>query len=160
MCCFVLTSRIWCFLCLRGTCNVLILSQIISACSMSIAKYIIYTWNSHSFFDCFLTVDEHLENPTTLNLSGQIWWISEAKQLVSTLRLWSSISSPQIRQSEARCWTRISIRQIKLFWLWKRKKAQTCTNARKSNNTAMWETREWKTYAFWNSEFKNCPPRF
>ena len=34
-----------------------------------VAKYIIYTWNLPSFFDCLLTVDEHLENPTTLNLS-------------------------------------------------------------------------------------------
>ena len=34
-----------------------------------VAKYIIYTWNLPSFFDCFLTVDKHLENPTTLNLS-------------------------------------------------------------------------------------------
>ena len=54
--------------------------------------------------------------------SFQIWWISETKRLVSTLRLWSSISSPQIRQSEARCWTWISRRLIKLFWPWKEKR--------------------------------------
>ena len=30
--------------------------------------------------------------------SFQIWWISETKRLVSTLRLWPPISSPQIRQ--------------------------------------------------------------
>ena len=54
--------------------------------------------------------------------SFQIWWISETKQLVSTLRLSSSISSPQIRQSEARCRTWISIRLIKLFWPWKEKR--------------------------------------
>ena len=35
------------------------------------------------------------------------------------LALMISISSPQIRQSEARCWTWISIRLIKLFWPWK-----------------------------------------
>ena len=52
----------------------------------------------------------------------QIWWISETKRFVSTLRLWSSISSPQIRQSVARCWTWISIRLIKLFWPWKEKR--------------------------------------
>ena len=52
----------------------------------------------------------------------QISWISETKRLVSTLRLWSSILSPQIRQSEARCWTWISIRPIKLFWSWKEKR--------------------------------------
>ena len=54
--------------------------------------------------------------------SFQIWWISETKRLVSTLRLWSSTSSLQIRQSEARCWTWISMRLIKLFWPWKEKR--------------------------------------
>ena len=83
----------------------------------------------------------------------QIWWISETKRLVSTLRLSSSISSPQIRQSEAWCMTWIFIRLIKLFWPWKEKKAKARTNAKKSNNTALWETREWKTYVFWTSEF-------
>ena len=118
MCCFVLTSRIWCFLCFLS-CDVLILSQIVSACSMSIAKYTIYSWVLPSFFDCFLTVDEHLENPATLNLSrfGEF-----QKQSGSTLRSWSSISSVQIRQSEARCWTWISMRLIKLFWPWKDKR--------------------------------------
>ena len=52
----------------------------------------------------------------------RLWWISETKRLVSTLRLWSSISSPKIQQSEARCWTWISIRLIKLFWPWKEKR--------------------------------------
>ena len=42
----------------------------------------------------------------------------------------------------------------------KRKKAKARTNAKKSNNTALWETREWKTYVFWTSEFKNCLPKF
>ena len=126
-----------------------------------VAKYIIYTWNLPSFFDCFLTVDEHLENPTTINLSrfGEFQKQS-GLVIVSTLRLWSSISSPQIRQSEVRCWTWISIRLIKLFWPWKEKKAKARTNAKKSNNTALWETREWKTYVFWTSEFKNCLPKF
>ena len=54
--------------------------------------------------------------------SFQIWTISETKRLVSSLRLWSSISSPQIRQSEAKCWTWISIWLIKLFWPWKEKR--------------------------------------
>ena len=49
----------------------------------------------------------------------QIWWISETKLLVYTLRLWSLTLSPQIRQSEARCWTWISITLLKLFWPWK-----------------------------------------
>ena len=81
-----------------------------------VAKYIIYTWNLPSFFDCLLTVDEHLENPATLKLSrfGEF-----QKQSVSTLRLSSSTSSPQIRQSEVRCRTWIFTRLIKLFWPWK-----------------------------------------
>ena len=47
------------------------------------------------------------------NKSFQIWWISETRLLLSTsldLRLWSLILLPQIRQSEERCWTWISIR--------------------------------------------------
>ena len=64
-------------------------------------------------------MDEHLDNPTTVNLSR---FGEETKWLVSTLRLWSSILSPQIQQSEARCWTWISIRLIKLFWPWKEKR--------------------------------------
>ena len=71
-----------------------ILSQIISACSMSIVKYIIYTWNlllSLMFFNGRWTFGE------SNNIkSFQIWWISETKRVVSTLCLWSSISSPQI----------------------------------------------------------------
>ena len=86
-----------------------------------VAKCIIYTGNLPSFFDCFLTVEEHLENPCSNIKSFQICWISETKRLVSTLRLRSSISSPQIWQSEARCWTWISIRLIKLFWPWKKR---------------------------------------
>ena len=47
---------------------------------------------------------------------------NKAVQVVSTLRLWSPISSPQIRQSEARCCTWISIRLINLFWPSKEKR--------------------------------------
>ena len=63
--------------------------------------------------------------------SFQIWWISETKRLVPTLHLWSSISSPQIRQSEARCWTWISIRLIKLFWPWKEKRQRLVLKRKK-----------------------------
>ena len=51
--------------------------------------------------------------------SFQIWWISETELFVSTLRLSSSTSSSQIRQSEVRCRTWIFTRLIKLFWPWK-----------------------------------------
>ena len=71
--CFVWVVSCWLhasgafFACCR-TCNVLILSQIISACSVSRKvhhlqlKFAFFLW-------FFLTVDEHLENPTTINLS-------------------------------------------------------------------------------------------
>ena len=76
-----------------STCNVLILSQIISACSMSSEihhlhlKFAFFLW---LFFNGGWTFEE------SNNIkSFQIWWISETKQFVSTLRLWSSISSPR-----------------------------------------------------------------
>ena len=58
------------------------------------------------------------------NKSFRIWWISETKLfiVISTLRSWSLILSPQIRQSRARFWTWISVRLIKLFWPWKEKR--------------------------------------
>ena len=82
-----------------STCNLLILSQIISACSMSSErhhlqlKFAFFLW---VFLNCGWTFGESNNNE-----SFQIWWISETKQLVSTLRLWSSIPFPQIRQSVA-----------------------------------------------------------
>ena len=42
----------------------------LSNLSLSLRESVkICSWNLPSFFDCFLTVDEHLENPTTINLS-------------------------------------------------------------------------------------------
>ena len=64
-----------------------------------VAKYIIYSINLPSFFDFFSTVDERLEN-STVNKFFQIWWISETMRLVTTLRSWSLIVSPQISQSD------------------------------------------------------------
>ena len=45
----------------------------------------------------------------------------------------------------------------------KRKKAKARVNAKKSNTTplpCLRETREWNTYMFCTSEFKNCLPKF
>ena len=86
-----------------------------------LAKYIIYTWNLPSFFDCLFRGGWTFGESNNIK-SFQIWWISETKWLVSILPLWSSISSPQIRQNEARCWTWIYIRLLKLFWPWKEKR--------------------------------------
>ena len=85
-----------------------------------VAKYIIYTWNLPSFFDCFLTVDEHLENPTTLNLSRLVNFRNKAVSIYLALMIFNFI--PANSASEARCWTWISIRLIKLFWPWKEKR--------------------------------------
>ena len=106
------------FACCR-TCNVLILSHIMSACSMS-SESTSFTVGicllSLIFFNCGWTFGE-----SNNNKSFQIWWISKAKRLVSTLRLWYLILSPQIQQSEARCWTWITIRLITCFGLEKKK---------------------------------------
>ena len=67
---------------------------------------------------------------TTINLSRFGEFQKQSGLIVSTLRLWSLISSPQIRQSEARCWTWISVRLIKLFWQ-KREKRQRLALTRK-----------------------------
>ena len=81
-----------------------------------VAKYIIlYSWKLPSSFEFFLTMNLHQIFPDLMNLRNKA--VS-----IYTLRLWSLILSPQIRQSEARCWTWISIRLIKLFWPWKEKR--------------------------------------
>ena len=113
-----------------STYNVLILSKIISACSMSSEihhlqlKFAFFLW---LFFNCGWTFRE-----SNNNKSFQIWWISETKRLVSTLRfIWSSISSSQIRQSGARCWTWIVHKTNKVVLALKRNKAKPRTNAKK-----------------------------
>ena len=91
-----------------------------------LAKYIIYSWNLPFFLWFFFLNYGWTFGESNNNKSFQIWWISETKWLVSTLRIWSLILSPQIRQSEAKA--RI--------------------NAKKSNETdlpCLRETREWNT---------------
>ena len=72
-------------------------------------------WNLPSIFDFFFNCGWTFRESKS-NKSFQIWWISETRRLVSILRLWFLISSPQIRQSEARCRTWISVRLISLPW--------------------------------------------
>ena len=68
---FVCLCFLFVFLCVCvgcSTCYVLILSQIISACSMSSEiHHLQLKFASFRFF--FLTVDEHLDNPTIISLS-------------------------------------------------------------------------------------------
>ena len=126
-----------------------------------VAKYIIYTWNLPSFFDCFLTVDEHLENPTTLNLSRLVNFRNKA---VSIYLLYLAFMIFNFIPANSAKWGEmldVNIHETnKVVLALKRKKAKACTNAKKGNNTALWETRECKTYVFWTSKFKNCLPKF
>ena len=133
-----------------STCNVLILSQIISTCSTSREihhlhlKFAFFLW---LFFNGGWTFGE------SNNIkSFQIWWISETKRFVST--------SPQIRQSEARCWTWISLRLIKLFRPWKEKRQKLVLMRKKVITRLCEKPRQWKTYVFWTLEFKNWLPNF
>ena len=162
LCCsVVLTSRIWCFLACFRTCNVLILSQIISACSMISEKHHLQL-KSALFLWVFLTVNEHLENPTIVNLSrfGEF-----QKQTVNSiylaLKIFNFIPANSAKWGEM---LDVNIHKTnKVVLALKRKKAKARINAKKRNTTALpclGETREWKTYVFWTSEFKNCLPKF
>ena len=98
------------------------------------------------------------------NKSFQICWISETKRLVSYLRLWSPILSPQIRQSEAKCWKWISINTWK-DWYLDRKKGKGSYYSimgEKSNNngSAISARNPGVEHVFWTSELKDCLPRF
>ena len=86
-----------------------------------VAKYIIYNWDLPCFFYCFLTVDEHLENATTLSVSRLVNLRNKAVSIYVALMI-LKFHPLQIRQSEAKCWTWISIRLIKLFRPWKEKR--------------------------------------
>ena len=94
-----------------STCNVLILFQIISACSMSSEIH-----HLHLKFAFFLWLSFNGE--WTFGESNK--FRNKAVSIYLALMIFNFI--PQIRQSEARCWTWISIRLIKLFWPWKEKR--------------------------------------
>ena len=124
-----------------------------------VAKYSIYNWDLPCFFDCFLTVGEHLENPTTLNLSRLVNFRNKAASIYLALMIFNFIPANSAKWGEI---LDVNIHKTnKVVLALKRKKAKARTNAKKSNNTALWETREWKTYVFsWTSEFKIGIPKF
>ena len=98
------------------------------------------------------------------NKSFHICWISETRRLVSNLRLWSPILSPQIRQSEAKCWKWISINTLK-DWYLDRKKGKGSYYSimvEKSNNngSAISARNPGVEHVFWTSELKDCLPKF
>ena len=95
------------------------------------------------FLNCGWTFGE-----SNSNKSFQIFWISETKRLVSNLRLWSPILSPQIRQSEAKCWKWIFINTLKRLIPWKKKRQRLVSMGKKVITLAlpcMRETLEWNT---------------
>ena len=106
-----------------------------------VAKYIIYNWDLHCFFDCFLAVDGHLENPTTLNLSRSVNFRNKAVSIYLALMIFNFISANSAKWGEM---LDVNIHQIhktnKVVLALKTKKAKARTNAKKSNNTALWET--------------------
>ena len=89
-----------------------------------VAKYIIYNWDLHCFFDCFLAVDEHLENPTTLNLSRLVNFRNKAVSIYLALMIFNFISANSAKWGEMLDVNihHGSIRLIKLFWPWKEKR--------------------------------------
>ena len=143
-----------------STCNVLILSQIISACSMSSEIHHLKLTFA-LFLLLFLTVDEHLENATTLNLSRLVNFRNKAVSIYLALMIFNFIPANSEKWGEM---LDVNIHKTsKVVLALKRKKAKARTNAKKSNNTALWmeNVREWKTYVFsWTSEFKIGLPKF
>ena len=94
-----------------------------------VAKYIIYTWNLPSFFDCFLTVDEHLENPTTLNLSRLVNFRNKAVSIYLALMIFNFIPANSAKWGEM---LDVNIHKTnKNVLALKRKKAKARTNAKK-----------------------------
>ena len=85
-----------------------------------VAKYIIYTWNLPSFFDCFLTVDEHLENPTTLNLSRLVNFRNKAVSIYLALMIFNFIPANSAKWGEM---LDVNIYKTnKVVWPWKEKR--------------------------------------
>ena len=98
-----------------------------------VAKYIIYNWDLHCFFDCFLTVDEHLENPTTLNLSRLVNFRNKAVSIYLALVIFNFIPANSAKWGEM---LDVNIHKTNKVVLALKKKAKARTNAKKSNNTA------------------------
>ena len=99
-----------------------------------VAKYSIYNWDLPCFFDCFLTADEHLKNPTTLNLSRLVNFRNKAVSIYLALMIFNFIPKNSAKWGEM---LDVNIHKTnKVVLALKRKKAKARTNAKKSNNTA------------------------
>ena len=99
-----------------------------------VAKYSIYNWDLPCFFDCFLTADEHLENPTTLNPSTLVNFRNKAVSIYLALIMFNFIPANSAKWGEM---SDVNIHKTnKVVLALKRKKAKARTNAKKSDNTA------------------------
>ena len=98
-----------------------------------VAKYSIYNWDLPCFFDCFLTLDEHLENPTTLNLSRLVNFRNKAVSIYLALMIFNFIPANSAKWGEM---LDVNIHKTNKAVLALKKKAKARTNAKKSNNTA------------------------
>ena len=96
-----------------------------------VAKYIIYNWDLPCFFDCFLTVDEHLENPTTLlvNLSRLVHFRSKVVSVYLALVIFNFIPADSAK------WGKMLDMNVhktnKVVLALKRKKTKARTNVKK-----------------------------
>ena len=113
------------------------------------------------FLWVFLTVNEHLENPTIVNLSRFGEFQKQAVySIYLALKIFNFIPANSAKWGEM---LDVNIHKTnKVVLALKRKKAKARINAKKSNTTALpclGETREWNVYVFWTSEFKNCLPK-
>ena len=116
-----------------------------------VAKYIIYTWNLPSFFDCFLTVDEHLENPTTLNLSRLVNFRNKAVSIYLALMIFNFIPANSAKWGEM---LDVNIHKTNKVVLALKRKRQRLMLMRKKVITRLCEKPgSWKCTCFgpWNS---------
>ena len=98
-----------------------------------VAKYSIYNWDLPCFFDCSLTVDEHLEDPTTINLSRLVNFKNKAVSIYLALMMFNFIPANSVKWDEM---LDVNIHKSnKVVLALKRNKAKTRTNAKKNNNT-------------------------
>ena len=94
-----------------------------------VAKYSIYNWDLPCFFDCSLMVDEHLEDPTTLNLSRLVNFKNKAVSIYLALMISNFIPANSAKWGEM---LDVNIHKTnKVVLALKRRKAKARTNVKK-----------------------------
>ena len=100
-----------------------------------VAKYSIYNRDLPCFFDCFSTADEHLENPTTLNLSRLVNFRNKAVRICLALMMFNFIPANSAKWGEI---LDVNIHKTnKVVLALKRKKAKARTNAKKKSDNVI-----------------------